>query len=60
MKRCRGQLPCEKRANKELRRFSECKLDYSLGENETLDELPKNPDKPISTEQMKRNKQIYF
>lgn len=60
MKRCRGQFQCEKQANKEVQRLLKRKPDYLDEEIEDLDMLPKNTDKPITLEQMKRKGHMRF
>lgn len=60
MKRCREQFPYEKRTNKEVQRLLKNNQDYPFGETEDLCVLPKNTDKPITLEQMMRNRNIQF
>lgn len=60
MKRCREQFPYEKRANKEVLRLLKNNQDYPFRETEDLCVLPKNTDKPITLEQMMRNRNIQF
>lgn len=60
MKRCRGQHPCEKQADKEVQRLFKHKPKYSFEETEDLSILPKNPENPIIIKQMKRNGHIQF
>lgn len=60
MKRCRGQFPCEKQADNELQRLFKLKPEYPVEETEDLNVLPKNPESPITIEQIKRKGHIQF